>query len=155
MMALPGFALAGQPRRLSPHELGWFDSDRILGQGAAGWFVCCGFVVCGVEDYAAVEALAVTFGAEIGLVAEGEVDDAALARGHRGEMKWGAGLANFFGGYACAHAKFLEADGALVFAVEGNFFVVGGGQAQNLEGQQFESAEKFSAAIEEKSGVGT
>src|ERR1700735_3080568 len=57
-------------------------TGRLLRQGAASLPGGCGFVVRGVEDYAAVEAFAVAFGAEVGLVAEGEVDDAALARGH-------------------------------------------------------------------------
>ena len=106
-----------------------------------------GFVVCGVEDYATVEAFAVAFGAEVGLVAEGEVDDAALARGHGGEVKWGSGLANFFGGYGRGHAEFLETDGTLILAVERNLFVLGGRQMENFEGQKFEGAEKFGAAV--------
>src|SRR5580698_3169337 len=94
-----------------------------LRESAAGWFGVCRFVVGGVEDYRAVEAFAVAFGAEVGLVAQGDVDDAALAGGHGGEVKWSSGLANFFGGYRGGHAEFLQADGALVFAVEGNLFV--------------------------------
>ena len=125
-----------------------------LRQRAAGWFACGRFVVCGVEDYAAVEALAVALGAEIGLVAQSQVDDAALARGHRRKVEGSSGLANFFGGYRGGHAEFLETDGTLVFAIEGNFFVFGGGQVQNFEGQQFQSTEKFAAAIEKKSRVG-
>ena len=98
-----------------------------LRQGAAGGPTGGGFEVGGVEDYAAIEAFAVAFGAEVGLVAEGEVDDAALARGHGSEVERGSGLANFFGGDGSGHAKFLKADGALVFAVEGNLFVFAGG----------------------------
>ena len=98
----------------------------MLREGAAGLLARHGFVVCGVEDYATVEAFAVAFGAEVGLVAEGEVDDAALARRHGSEVERGSGLANFFGGYGRGHAEFLEADGTLIFAVEGNLFVLGG-----------------------------
>src|SRR5580658_11351876 len=94
-----------------------------LREGAAGWSACRRFVVRGVEDYAAVEAFAVAFGAEIGLVAQSQVNDAALARGHRRKVERRSGLANFFGGYGGGHAKFLEPDGTLVLAVEGNFFV--------------------------------
>jgi hypothetical protein len=112
------------------------------------------FVICGVEDYAAVEAFAVAFGAEVGLIAEGQVDDAALARGHGSEVEWGSGLANFLGSDRGGHAKFLQADGALILAVEGNLFVVAGRQVEDFEGQQFEGAEKFGAAIEEQGGVG-
>ena len=38
-----------------------------------------GFMIRRIENHAAVEAFAVAFGAQVGLVAEGEVDDAALA----------------------------------------------------------------------------
>src|SRR5579863_1350109 len=110
-----------------------------LRQGAAGGSAGGGFVICRVEDYAAVEAFAVAFGAEVGLVAQSQEDDAALARGHGREVKGRSGLANFFGGYGGGHTKFLEADGALVLAVEGNFFVFRGGQVQDFEGQQFKS----------------
>jgi hypothetical protein len=64
-------------------------------------------------------------------------------------------VANFFRGYAGGHAEFLEADGALVLAVEGNLFVLVGGQVEDFEGQKFEGAEEFSAAIEEQGGIGS
>src|SRR5271155_5122805 len=98
----------------------------LLRESAAGWLAGGGFVVCGVEDYAAVEAFAVAFGAEVGLLAQGEVDNAALARGHGSEVERGSGLANFFGGDTGGHPEFLEADGTLILAVEGNLFVLGG-----------------------------
>ena len=88
------------------------------------------------------------------MVAEGEVEDAALARGHGGEVERSSGLANFFRGYAGSHAEFLEADGTLVLAIEGDFFVLTGGQVQDFESQQFEGAEKLGAAIEEQGRVG-
>ncbi len=89
------------------------------------------------------------------MVAQGKVDDAALARGHGGELERSAGLANFVGGDAGGHAKFLKAHGALIFAVERNFLVLAGRQAQDFEGEQFQGAEKFAAAIEEQGRVGS
>src|ERR1700691_1384062 len=97
----------------------------LLREGAAGWLGDGGFVVGRVEDYAAVEAFAIAFCAEVGLIAQGEVDDAALARGHGSEVERGSGLAYFFGGDVGGHAKFLQADGTLVLAVERNLFMLG------------------------------
>ncbi len=71
------------------------------------------------------------------------------------KVKRRSGLANFFGGDAGSHAEFLQADGTLVLAVERNLIVLAGGQVQNFEGQQFEGAEKFGAAIEQQSRIGT
>src|SRR5580698_2256831 len=143
LVALAGACGAGDLQR---SFAGWFscgagtcgaqDDNGIidLREGSAGWFARGGFVVGGIEDYAAVEAFAVAFGAEVGLVAESEVDDAALARGHGSEVERGSGLADFFGSDRRGHAEFLEADGALVLAVEGNLFVLAGGQVEDFEG---------------------
>jgi len=131
------------------------DGCHMLRERTAGGLAGCGFVVRRIEDYRAVEAFAVAFGAQVGLVAEGEVENAAFARGHGSEVEGSSGLANFFGGYTGGHAEFLQADGALVLAVEGNLIVLGGGQMQDFEGQQFEGAEKFGAAIKQQGRVGT
>lgn len=40
----------------------------------------CGFVVGGVQDYTAIETLAVALGAQVGLIAQSKMDHAALAR---------------------------------------------------------------------------
>ena len=45
--------------------------------------------------------------------------------------------------------QFLDAQRALILAVEGNLLVLAGGQAQHLERKQFESAQQFSAAVEQ------
>jgi hypothetical protein len=50
------------------------------GEGSAGGLAGCGFVIRGIQDYTAVETLAVAFGAEIGLIPEREMNDTALAR---------------------------------------------------------------------------
>ena len=51
-------------------------------------------------------------------------------------------------------AQFLDAQRALILAVEGNLFVLAGRQAQHFEGEEFEGAQQFSAAIEQEGGVG-
>src|SRR5580700_4702605 len=97
-----------------------------LRESAAGLFRRGGFVVGRIEDYAAVEAFAVAFGAEVRLVAEGEVDDATFTGRHGSEVERSSGLANFVSGDRGGHAELLEADGTLVLAIEGNLFVLGG-----------------------------
>lgn len=114
-----------------------------------------GFVVRGIEDDAAVETFAIAFGAEVGLVAQGEMNDATLARGHSSEVERSAGLANLFGRDSGGHAELLEVEGALIFAVEGNLLVLAGRQAQDFEGEQFQGTEKFGAAIQKQGGIGT
>jgi len=89
------------------------------------------------------------------LVAEGEVDDAALARGHGSEVVGSSGAANVVGGDGGGGAEFFEAHAALILAVERNFFVLAGGEAKDFEREKFEGAEEFSAAVEKKSGIGS
>lgn len=60
-------------------ELWSTDLTTALRKHTAGGLGSCGFVVGWIEDYTAVEALAVAFSAEIRLVAQGKVNDAALA----------------------------------------------------------------------------
>src|ERR1019366_6229842 len=91
----------------------WGPAHPRLGQRAAGGPASGRFVVRGIKDDRPGETLAVTFRAQIGLIAQGEVDDAALARGHGSEVERRSGLANFFGGHLGGHAEFLQADGAL------------------------------------------
>src|SRR5260370_33395899 len=98
-----------------------------LREGAPRGPAGSGFIVCRIEDDAAVEAFAVAFGAEVGLIAQGEVDDPALARGHRSEVEGSTCLANFLGGDGSGHTEFLKADGARVLAVKGNLFGLGAG----------------------------
>jgi hypothetical protein len=101
-----------------------------------------------------VHAFAVAFGAEVGLVAEGQVDDAAFAGGHGSKLVGGSGAAHFFGGDGGGGAEFFEAYAAVILAIEGNLFVLTAGETKHFQGEELEGAEEFSAAIEEKSGVG-
>src|SRR5580698_10134944 len=83
------------------------------------------------------------------------MNDAALARGHGAELVGRSGAANFFGGDGGCGAEFLDAERALILAVEGDLFVLSGGKVQHFEGEQFEGAEKLSTAIEEQWRVGS
>jgi hypothetical protein len=111
-------------------------------------------VIRWVEDDAAVAAFAVAFGAEVGLVAKCEVDHAAFAGGHGSKVEGRASLANFFSGDAGLYAQFFQAQGALVLTVKVNLLVIAGLEAENFEGQEFEGAEKFAAAVEEQGRIG-
>jgi hypothetical protein len=50
-------------------------TSQLLAAGFSSW----GGVIFWIEDYASAQAFAVAFGVEVLLVAESEVDDAALA----------------------------------------------------------------------------
>ena len=69
------------------------------------------------------------FGSDAGNVFEGEVDDAAFARGHGIEAKGLAGAFDALGGDFGGHAKLFEAEGAIAAAVYMDFFVEGGLEA--------------------------
>jgi hypothetical protein len=133
-----GKTWTGRPSRQSPP-----------GRPASGWFI-----VRGVEHDATVEAFAIAFRTEVGLIAQGEMNDTALARRHGSEVIGRASFAHLFGGNGGRHAQLLHANGALVLAIEGNLFVLSGRQAQDFEGKQFEGAEKFGTAVEQQRRIG-
>jgi hypothetical protein len=83
------------------------------------------------------------------------MNDAAFARRHGSEVKRRSGLANFLGSYIRSHPQFIHPNGALVLAIERNLFVIAGRQAQDFEGEQFQGAKQFSAAIEQQRGIGS
>src|SRR5690349_5483246 len=72
----------------------------------------------GVDDDLAVLAHADTFGAYAGDILEGEVDDAALARGHGIQAKGLLGGLDAFGGNASGHAKLFKTESAIAAAIE-------------------------------------
>src|SRR6202047_2189463 len=86
-------------------------------------FACGGLVVRWIEDHAPAKSFAVTFGARVWMIAQSEVDNSPLARGHRSEVERSSRLAHFFGGHRGGHAQFFEPQGALILAVEGNLLV--------------------------------
>jgi len=57
--------------------------------------------------------------------------------------------------YTSGHAQFLQMQRALVPAIEGNFFVLGGRQMENFEGQQFDGANQFAVALKQQRGIGS
>ena len=89
------------------------------------------------------------------MIAQSEVDNSPLARGHRSEVERSSRLAHFFGGHRGGHAQFFEPQGALILAVEGNLLVLARGKMQHLQSKKFEGTEEFSAAIEKQNRVGT
>jgi hypothetical protein len=104
----------------------------------------------GVDDDLAVLAHADTFGAYAGDILEGEVDDAALARGHGIEAKGLLGGLDAFGGDTGSHAKLLKAQCAIAAAIEVNLFVVDRLESQSAKGEMLESFEELGAMLEEK-----
>ena len=104
----------------------------------------------GVDDDLAVLAHADAFGADARDVLEGEVDDAALARGHGIEAKGLLGGLDAFGGNARGHTKFFKTEGAIAAAVEMNFLVIDGIEAQGAKGEMLEGFEHFGAMFEEE-----
>src|SRR5579863_4108510 len=112
----------------------------LLRQSASGGPAGSGLVVRRVEHYAAVEAFAVALGAQISLIAQGQVNNAPLARRHGRKVEGRAGLANFLGRNAGGHAEFLHADGALVLAIKRNLLVLARRQTQNFKCEQFQRA---------------
>ena len=89
------------------------------------------------------------FGADAGDVFEGEVDDAALARGHGIEAEGLAGAFDAFGGDFGGHAEFFEAEGAVAAAIDVNFFVEGGLEAQGAESEMLDGFEDFGVSFEQ------
>lgn len=82
------------------------------------------------------------------------MDDAALARGHRAEVVRSSRPANLLGCDVGRGAQLLNAQGAAILAVEADFLVLPGSKVEHLEREQFKRAQQFSAAIEQKRGVG-
>jgi hypothetical protein len=103
-----------------------------------------------VDDDLAVLAHAYAFGADAGDILEGEMDDAAFARGHGIEAKGLLGGLDAFGGNASGHAKLFKTESAIAAAVEVNFFVVDGLEAQSTKGEMLEGFEEFGTMLEEK-----
>ena len=127
--------------------------DR-LRKSSRGLLPGCTLVVLWVNHETAIRAFAFAFSLKIGFVAQGQVDDAALARRHGAEVVRSPSLADFLGGDVGCGAQFLNAHGAAILAVEADFLVLPGSQVQHLEREQFKGAQQLSAAIEQKCGVG-
>jgi ABC-type iron transport system FetAB ATPase subunit len=91
---------------------------------------------------------------KVGFVAQGQVDDSALARGHRAEVVRSAGLADLLGGDVGCGPQFLNAHRATILAVEADFLMLAGSKVQHLEREEFKGAQQLSAAVKQEGGVG-
>lgn len=106
-----------------------------------------------IDDDAAERAGAGAFTAELSFVAERDVDDAALAAVHGREAE---GLAGGFDAFGCdlrGHAKFFDAEGAVIVGVEGNPRMIVGVHAERFLGNVFEGEEKLGAIAEDEVDV--
>src|SRR5450755_2711682 len=119
-----------------------------LSRSGGGFRGFVGFVG-GVDYYLAFFAHADAFGADAGDVFAGEVDDAALARGHGIEAEGVAGAFDAFGGDFGGHAEFFYAEGAVAAAIDVNFFVEGGLEAEGAESEMLDGFEDFGVSFEE------
>ena len=94
-----------------------------------------GGFVCGMDYDLAFFAHADAFGADAGDVFQGEVDDAAFARGHGIQAERLARSFDAFGGNFGGHAQLFKTQRAVAGAVDMNFFVEGRLEAQRAERQ--------------------
>src|SRR5581483_1063395 len=81
-------------------------------------------VILGVDHDMALGGLSGAFGAQIVEVAHGEMDDAALARRHRGEGIRHARFADALRRHVGGQAQLLQAAGPEVLAVEADLLVL-------------------------------
>ena len=97
-----------------------------------------GFVVFGIYDYAAPWTLAIALGDQIRFFPQSQVHNPPLPRRHGRKVVGRAGPPHIFGCHRGRHAQFLQADRALVLAIERYLLVLSRGQPQNLLRQQFQ-----------------
>jgi hypothetical protein len=108
-----------------------------------------------VDDDLAVFAHADALGADAGEVFEGEMDDATFARGHRIEFERLTGSLDAFGGDAGGHAEFFEAQGAIAAAIEMDFFVMRGFEAQRAQRQMLDGFQDFGVTFKQDFFIAT
>src|SRR6516225_11853702 len=89
------------PERMSRLSALW---DRAASAGGA----TCGLRLFRVDHQAAAHAFAFALCDQVGFRAEGQMDDAAFARGHGREFVRRTGLADFFSRDRGSHAEFLN-----------------------------------------------
>ena len=77
-----------------------------------------------INDEAATAAFALAFGMQISLLAQCQVNNATFAGRHRREFVRHVGFADSVCGYAGGHAKFFEAQGTLIHAIEIDLFML-------------------------------
>src|SRR5690348_10109701 len=101
-----------------------------------------------------MRTFAAGLGAEVGGVAQGQVDDATLAGGHGSEFIRRTGTANLFSSNSGGCAQFVQTKRAEVATVEDDQVVLVAAQMQHFQGEIFEGAKQFAAALEQKIAVG-
>jgi len=92
-------------------------------------------------------------GMKVGLVTQGEMDDAALAGRHRAELVRSSRFADLFGSDSGCRAQFLNAHGTAILTIEADLLVLARGQAQHFQREKLECAKKLSTTVEQKRGV--
>ena len=107
-----------------------------------------------IDDNVAVEAFAAGGGLEILIVAEGEVQHAALAAAHGSKAVGLAGAADALGGGFRGKAQLAGAQGFEIFGVKGDFVVLLVFEAQDFGGDVLERTEQLAAALREQAGIG-
>jgi hypothetical protein len=111
-------------------------------------------LILGIDDEAAAHAFTFAFSMKVGFVAESKMNDAALARRHGIEAVRRAGAANFLSGNAGSGAKFLNAQRAMILAIETNLLVLARRQTQHFQAEELEGAQELSATIKQEGRIG-
>jgi len=112
-----------------------------------------GLLAFGVEDDEATGAFAGGGGGQAGAF-EGEVEQAALAGGHRGEGVGLLGGADLGDGCLSGAAELLVAVGFESAGVDGDAVVFFGLEAEDLGGDVLDGVEQLAVAVDEERGVG-
>jgi len=109
----------------------------------------------GINDEVAFLALADGGRLDIFNVLDGEVKEAAFTGVGGREAVGHAGLADAFGGELGGALDLLQAEGFEVEGVEADQVVLADVEAEDLDGDVFEGAEEFAAALGEQRGIGS
>lgn len=108
------------------------------------------FAVRGMYNDLAILAHTDAFRTHSRHVLQRHMHDAAFARGHGIQAERLARRLDALGGNAGGHAQFFKTKRAVPTAIDVNFFMVSGFQAQRPEGEVFERFQDFGAALEQE-----
>jgi len=106
-----------------------------------------------IEDDKAAGAFAGRGCREAGFC-EGQVKNAALARGHRREREWEAGSADLLDGHLGHKVEFAVAGGLEAVGVEGDSVMFLGLETEDLGGDVFDGVKEFTVAGQEEGSIG-
>ena len=121
--------------------------------GAHGRSVGASGVVFGIDDDAAVHALARALGAQVAEVAHGEMDETALARIHRSEGVGIAGPAHPLSSKFRRRTQFVVARLLELLTIEAEFIVLVVFELEQLGGDVLHGAQQLSVALDELCAV--